>query len=230
MILIHNVIRLQRLGSAIAVLVFSCVAAWGQFDGQLAVAQQQNAAQLRRYSWKMRTEVWKDGESKSVQVSSMKFDANGSPQPTQISSTQTKLPTGGLKGYVAKKKKEELVTILDALSGLAKTYSSIPANKMERFVANATIQPDISTQQSLIRIHGRNILQPDDSMTIWVDAATRRQRKVEIQTIYNNKPVRIVSEFRDLPDGPNYAARSVIEYATENLKISTENTEHRRER
>lgn len=226
----HNFLQLNRIGSAIAIVVFSCVAAWGQFDGKFALAQQQNAEQLRRYSWKRRTEVWKDGESKSVQVSVMQFDADGVPQPTQISSTQAKLPTGGLKGFIAKKKKEEFVAILDGLKTLAKTYTTIPTNKMQRFMTNATVEPELTAQRSLIRVHGGNVLQPGDSMTIWVDAATRRQRKVEIRTSFDNKPVRIVSEFKDLPGGPNYAARTVIEYSTENLTISTENTDHRRER
>jgi hypothetical protein len=67
-------------------------------------------------------------------------------------------------------------------------------------------------------------------MTIWVDAATRRQRRVEVQTTFDGKPVRVVSEFKDLTDGPTYMARTVVDYPSEELTISTENFDHLRER
>lgn len=230
MIWLLNTIRLHKVGSAMAVLAFSCIASWGQAEAKFAAAQLENSKELRQYSWKTRTEVWKDGESKSVQVSVIQFAADGTLHPTQISSTQAAVPSGGIKGLIAKKKKEELVLITNGLSILAKSYASLPSGKLERFMRTATVKHEVTTAQQLVAIHGVDVLEPGDSMTIWVDAMTRRQIRVQIQTSFDNKPVKIVSEFKDLPNGPNYAARTVIEYSAEDLTITTENTDHRRER
>ena len=69
----------------------------------------------------------------------------------------------------------------------------------------------------------RDVVQPRDSMTLWVDAVARKLRRAEIQTTLDKKPVNIVSDFQDLPNGPTYAARSAVDYPSEELKIIIEN-------
>jgi hypothetical protein len=209
-------------------MLFACVAVLGQQNKKFAQAQQENAKALRQYSWKSRTGVRKDDETKSIKLCQMQYDVDGNLQRTLISESQQKLPTGGLRGFIAKKKKEEFVKMLDGLGVLAKSYGELSPDKMQHFMADATLTPETNSQQSLIRIQGGDVLQQGDSMTIWVDVVTRRQRRVEIQTTFENKPVRIVSEFQDLPNGPTYMARSVIDYQSQELTITTENFDYTR--
>lgn len=63
-------------------------------------------------------------------------------------------------------------------------------------------------------------------MIVWVDANTRRQRRIEIHSSFEAKPVRIVTEFQDLPHGPTYMARSVVDYPGEELTLTVENFEY----
>ena len=65
-------------------------------------------------------------------------------------------------------------------------------------------------------------------MTLWVDVVNRKQRRVEIHTTLDRKPVKIVSEFRDLPMGPTYRARSVVDYPSAELTVITENFDYDR--
>lgn len=99
---------------------------------------------------------------------------------------------------------------------------------MQRFIATAIVTPEMSRQQKLVRISGANVLRPGDSMTLWIDAVTRRQRRVEIQTMLDRKHVRIVSDFEALPNGPSYMARSVVDYPSEELTLITDNFAHQR--
>src|ERR1041384_2295680 len=65
---------------------------------QLQQAQRQNAEALRQYTWKSRKEMRKGEETKTVQLSVMRYDANGSLQKTPISSSpQQQLPTHGIR-------------------------------------------------------------------------------------------------------------------------------------
>lgn len=221
----------QTLRHAVALgmvlLLFTTAAISAQMDQKFAQARQQNAQALRQYAWKSRTEVRKGGETKNVQLALMRYDMYGTLQKTPLSATpQAQLPTHGLRGLIAQKKKENFMDTLDGLSRLAHAYGELTPDTMQRFLATAAVMPEINPVQKLIRISGGNLLQPGDAMTVWVDAATRKQRRVEIQTMLDRKPVRIVSDFQDLPQGPTYMARSVVDYPSEGLILITENFDY----
>lgn len=204
-------------------------AAFGQqLTKMLAEAQQTNAAKLREYSWKSRTEIRKGGETRSVQLNQVRFDLDGSLQKTMLSETKPDIPTGGLRGMIAKKKKEEFLKTLDGLGTLAESYGELSPEKMRRFIEGAIVTTEKGAPQKLLRIQSKDVLRPGDTMTFWIDAVTRKQRKIEIQTVFDGNPLRIVSEFRDLPNGPTYMARSLIDYPENGLTITTDNFEYTR--
>ena len=223
-----NITARRGVWPALALTLLACVAAPARQEGQFARAQAENARELRQYSWKSRAEVRKGGETKSTQLYLMRYDLGGEVQQTLVTGTSQQIPTRGLRGLIARKKKEDFVELLDGLRAVAKSYGGLPPEKMQRFMAGAAVAPGKTARQSLVRLQGRDVLQPGDSMTVWLDAATRRQRRVEVQTTFEGKPVRIVSEFRDLPDGPTYAARAVVEYPSRELAITTENFDYTR--
>lgn len=222
--------RLRRLvGLGLAIVWLGPFAITAQVDQRFAQAQQENALALRKYEWKSRTEIQKDGDTKNIQLALMRYDTNGNLQKTPISSTQEDLPTRGLRGLIAKKKKKEFQDNVEKVGALAKSYSTLPPDRMQRFMSTATLTPEMTRQQKLVRAEGRDVLQSGDSMTVWIDAVSRKQRRVEIQTLMDNKPVRIVSEFQDIPQaGPTYMARSQVNYDGTSLVIITENFDYRR--
>ena len=189
---------------------------------------QANAAALRQYQWKLRTEVQRNGETKSVQVALVRFDANGQMQTTPISKTpEPDLPKFGLRKAIAEKKFKEFKETVQQLGDLARAYANLPPEQMKAFMATATITPEMSGEQKLIRAEGHDVFQNGDVMTVWLDAVSRKQRRVEIQAAYDHKPVRIVSEFRDLPQGgPTYLATSQVAYDNGEIVIVTTNFDH----
>src|ERR1051326_8425672 len=191
---------------------------------------QANAAALRQYQWKLRTEVQRNGETKSVQVALVRFDANGQMQTTPISKTpEPDLPKFGLRKAIAEKKFKEFKETVQQLGDLARAYSNLPADQMQHFMATAAITPEMNGEQKLMRAEGHDVFQNGDTMIVWVDALTRKQRRVEIVASYDRKPVRIVSEFRDLPQGgPTYLATSQIAYDDGEGVIVTTNFDHER--
>ena len=225
----NNLTMRRGIELGVVILLLATVAISAQMDQKLAQALQQNVQALRQYTWKSQTEIQNGGETKSVQLSLMRYDIDGTLRKSPISATpQQKLPTRGIRGLIAQKKKQNFMETLDSLGALAKSYSELSSDEMQRFMASAIVTPEISSQQKLIRIKGNNVLRPGDSMTLWVDAVTRKQRKVEIQTTLEGKPVRIVSNFQDLPNGPTYMARSVVDYPSEELTLITENFDYER--
>jgi len=215
------------IGIGAVVLLITTVTVSAQMEQKFAQAQQENALALKQYSWKARTEIRKAGETKNIQLNLMRYDIGGTLQKTLISMTpQQQLPTRGLRGHIAQKKKENFLETLTSLERLAKSYSELPPDKMQRFMATAATTQEIDAQQKLLRIRGTDVVQPGDSMTLWVNAVTRTVRKIEIQTALDRKLVRVVSDFQDLPKGPTYMARSVIDYPSEELTVITENFDY----
>jgi hypothetical protein len=219
----------RALTFALPFLLVAAIGINAQIDKQIARSQQENAAALRNYEWKSRMEVQKDGETKKVRLALMRYDAGGNLQKTPISSTpEPDLPKFGLRKVVAQKKVQEFKDKLEALGALARSYSDLPPGRMQQFMTRASIRPELTAKENLIRIEGRDVLQPGDSMTVFLDAVSRKQRRVEIQTSLDQRPVRIVSEFQDLTQGPTYMARSQVSYDGTAIVIVTDNFDYAR--
>ena len=214
---------MKRLVAIAAIVSALGITIAAQTNQKFAQEQKENTAALMKYEWKSRTEILKDGETKNDQLAQMGYDSNGELQKTMIAtSPEMDIPTHGLRGLIAKNKKKEFMKTLDDLRALAKSYSELSPDKMERLMTTATITPD----QNFLRIRGYDVLQNGDSMTMWVDPKSRRQRRVEINTTLKEKSVRIVSEFRDIPkNGPTYMARNQTSYGT-SLTIVTQNFDY----
>src|SRR3972149_9721364 len=56
----------------------------GQQKEQFAQAQKDNAAALRQYTWKTRTEIKLKGESKSMKLEQVRYDLDGKLEKTPI--------------------------------------------------------------------------------------------------------------------------------------------------
>ena len=207
---------------AIVGLLTATIAA--QTNQKFAQAQKENAQALMQYEWKARTEIQKDGETRKDQLVLMRYDSNGELQQAVIaSSPEPDLPTRGLRGLIAKNKKKDFMRKIEDLRHLVKSYSELPPDTMQRFMATAKVTPE----QNLVRLTGFDLLQSGDSMTIWIDATSKRQRRIEIQTAMDEKPVQIVSEFQDIaPTGPTYMARNQVNYSGTSLVIITQNFDY----
>jgi hypothetical protein len=207
---------------AIVGLLTATIAA--QTNQKFAQAQKENARALMQYEWKSRTEIQKDGETKKDQLVLMRYDSNGELQQAVIaSSPEPDLPTRGLRGLIAKNKKKDFMKKIEDLRYLVKSYRELPPEMMQRFMATAKVTPE----QNLVRLTGFDLLQSGDSMTIWIDATSKRQRRIEIQTAMDEKPVQIVSEFQDIaPTGPTYMARNQVNYSGTSLVIITQNFDY----
>src|SRR5262249_38213094 len=152
--------------ASVILLPAALSAIFTDLEQQFAQAQRRNAEELRQYTWKSRTELRKGGETKSVQLALMRYDIYGALQKTPIGGTaQPQLPSRGLRGRVAQKKKDDVIETLTELEQLARSYSELPPPVMQRFMATAFVTPEVRPQQQLIQARGKDVLQPGDSVS-----------------------------------------------------------------
>jgi hypothetical protein len=210
----------------LAIMLCSWTLGYGQQDQKFALAAKQNIVALHDYTWKSQTQIRKEGEVKATKLYSNRYAADGTIVQLLIEEHSAKLPKFGIRGIVAKKKKEDAMELIDALQRLAKSYSELPPSKMQEFTKTAKASLETNAPEPLLRLEATDVLQQGDSMIVWLDANTRRQRRVEINSSFDTKPVRIVTEFRDLPNGPTYMARLVVDYPRDELTLTMENFEY----
>ena len=155
----------------------------------------------------------------------MRYDSDGSVQKTLISSTPERdLPKFGLRKGIAKKKLDDFRDKLEQLGALAKSYTEASPEQMQHFISKATVTPELTAQHSRGSIATRR-----HSMTIWIDAISRKQRRIEIRTSMEGKPVTIRGQFQDVTrDGPTYMAISQVNYDSGSIVINTENFDYMR--
>jgi hypothetical protein len=215
--------------AGLLVMLCSWATGHGQQDQKAAQAFKQNSMALRQYTWKSSSQIRKEGEVKGTKLFMSRYASDGTLVQVLLNETSANLPKFGIRGMVAKKKKEEAQELIAALQQLAKSYGELPPAKMQEFMTRAKVTLETNAPQPLLRLEAEGVLQPGDSMVVWIDANTRRQRRVEIKSSYEANPVRIVSEFKDLPNGPTYMARSVLDYVREELTLTVENFDYQRD-
>ena len=215
---------------ALAFLLF------GQHKEQFAQAQKENGAALKQYTWKSRTELKLKGESKNVKLEQVRYDLDGKLQKTNIGAPaaeqaeqqSNRRGRGRVKEKIVEKKKGEFAELMKALGQLAGSYAHMSPEALQKFAQNAGIGQGEGPLQGTVQIRSGDVLQAGDVMSVWVDPATYHMRQVEIHSIYDEKPVKVLVEFRRVEDGPSYPAHSTLSYPDKEIELIVENYDYER--
>jgi hypothetical protein len=221
------------LRAAVVLIALGSALVLAQDPPPFAESQKANSQALRQYSWKSRTEIKLKGESKNVKLEQVRYDLDGKLQKTPMGGPPPAAPApaqggrgGRVKNKVIENKKEEFGEMMQGLGQLVASYGQLPPDKLQAFAANATKGRGEGAMQGTAQIQGLDVLQPGDSMTIWIDPASQMMRRVEIKTIYDKKPAALVAEYRSVPNGPTYMARAVLTYPEKNVELTVDNSDY----
>src|SRR4026208_1898583 len=132
----------SKLLTALSVILCAGIMAYSQQD-----AMKQNALALRQYTWKSQTQIRKEGEVKATKLYSSRYAADGTVVQLLLEEESAKLPKFGLRGMVAKKKKQEAQELIEALQSLAKSYGELPPAKMQAFMTSARASLETNAPQ-----------------------------------------------------------------------------------
>jgi hypothetical protein len=99
---------------------------------------------------------------------------------------------------------------------------------LPKFAQNAGIGQGEGPLQGTVQIRSGDVLHAGDLMSVWVDPASYHMRQVEINSVYDGKPVTVIVEFQRVADGPSYPARSMLSYPDEEIELIVENYDYER--
>ena len=230
----RTVTSLRATGALVA-LCSAVILAQDKTQPSFAESQKANAQALWQYTWKSRTEIKLKGESKNVKLEQVRYDASGKLQKTPIGAPPAAAPPpqaarggrgGRVKSKVIENKKEEFGELMQGLGQLVASYGQLPPEKLQAFKASATTGRGEGALEGFAKISGLNVLEPGDSVTIWIDPASQMMRRVEIKTIYDKKPVTVVADYQSVPNGPTYMAHAVLTYPEKNVELTVDNSDY----
>jgi hypothetical protein len=218
------------------------VATWqlpsaAQDKAAFAAAQAANAKLLRDYTWKTRTELKLKGESKSVKLEQVRYDAagalqktplGGAPEPKQAAPEPAGRRGGRVKAKVVENKKEEFAELLQNVVALVKSYGQMPPEKLQAFMAGATTKPGTADMPATLQISGKNAMQDGDALGIWIDPATMMMRRVDVTTAYEKKPVTLTVVYQTVTGGPTAMGKVTLAYPDKQVEVTVDNYDYQK--
>jgi hypothetical protein len=221
---------MKRLAVAILAALLAAEPAAAQ-SGQLRLMGEtfkRNRQELHAYGWTQRTEVTVNGEVKELTLTRLRYDLDGNLQKTAIGEQKDKKVRGPIRKRRAKKKQKKAAAFNQDLRDLIRAYTQFTPQQMHSAFSRASVFPGQGDTEGMIHVQVRSVVREGDSMLMWADALTGRMRKFEIMTSLEGEPVKVITEFRDLENGPTYPARTTVhtEMKGKQMVIKTENFDH----
>jgi hypothetical protein len=196
-------------------------------------AQQTNAAALREYTWKSRTELRLRGDVKSVKLEQVRHDLDGRLEKTRIGGSpdpsddpfNSRAPrVGPVQRVVAARKQAELKDLMQDLSVLAQSYAHLSLETLHAFAQQAARTRIL--EAGLVRVQAQNLVVSGDSMTVWIEPSTGMIRRAEIATALEGERVEMAVDYRSLTSGVTYQARTLLRYPQKQMSLTTETYDH----
>ena len=192
--------------------------------GAIITQRQKNDALMKQYSWNCRTEILVNGAVKDTRIELVNFGPTGQVQRSLLNDQQSPLPYGFWMRQLAMDIRQQVEQGLTGLRGLLDQYT-LPGNgKILQFLGTATIQaPDAN---GLLQLSGGSVVQPGDTMSLWINAAAKQLNRLRIMTYYQGYEVTVTATYKTSRSGLNYMAFAQVDCPALNLSVQVQNFDY----
>lgn len=228
--------KIARFVAAAAAFALASSAAFAQQDAanqglragvaeRVTKARQTNALAMQQYTWDQRTELLEDGTVKDTKVEMVNW-VNGQYQKSVVSNEGPSLPRFGLRRRIAEEKQKEVQEQLSAIKSLLLQYTMDSSPQLLAFINKAQVSgPDAS---GLLALSGGSVVQPGDSVTLWVSVASHKAVKTFVATAFQGDSITLNATFNSLAAGLNYMNYADIQIPTKQMEVQVSNFNYNR--
>jgi len=189
-------------------------------------AQAENLETLKQFSWKARTEVRMDGESKIVALDYVRFDSEGEIERTNLSTESSIEKKRGFRGRKQKAALDDVAALLEDSLSLLASYILMTKGQLVDFYEKASLTPGTDAMEGTTEVNAQNVTTKGDDLTVWVDADTGLNRKLEFQApLGEDLTVTGEVNYRVLEEGPSTASKATLAIPAEKIEIVNERFE-----
>jgi hypothetical protein len=193
---------------------------------------QASQGQLRAYEWIETTAVALKGEEKSSTQKSCYYGADGAIQkvPVGVTTGDDAGPRGPLRKKIAASKKEELTEYMQAAVALVHSYVPPDSSRIQQSLDAGKLSVNVLEPGRRIRLEFRDYLKAGDILGVDIELPTNRLLGMQVSSYMGtpDDPVTMNATMGVLPDGTIYTAKTVLEAAAKEMKVTVDNTGYRR--
>ena len=225
--------------AALAVLAFNAGPAIGQgmkaqFADKMAALQQslaQNQEKLHHYQWTETTQITLKGEPKPPKQALCQYGPDGQVQKTPIAQEGMQPSQGGrFKQRMVKKKTEEMQDYMGDVKQLLSVYVPPDPVKLKQAyeAGNASIAK--GSMPGTVNLSFQNYDKTGDQLSILYNTQQKKIAQLSVHT-YMQQPsdaVTLETHFASLPDGTNYAQKTVLGATAKKLVVTTTNSHYQK--
>jgi hypothetical protein len=190
----------------------------------------EDMTRIRQYEWIETTIISLKGEEKSRALNRCSYDPDGKVQKTLLTAPPEEKGKKGLRGKIAKTKKEEMTTYMTQAVNLVKSYVPPDPVKIQTAKDAGKFSIQMTEPGKRAKLEFRDYSLPGDVLGIEVDLLTNRLLGLQVST-YLEKPEDVVTmnaSFNTLQDGTGYPAQIVLDVKAKEMNISIQNTDYKK--
>jgi hypothetical protein len=192
-------------------------------------AAARNKQALAQYTWVEQVNISLKGELKKQERFQVRLGPDGKPQKTSLDPPPEEPSGGRLKKHIVEKKKEEYKEYADKMKTLAQQYVPPEKDLLEQAYqqGNILIGP-VAGNPEVVQLVIKNYLKPGDSMTLMFDKTQKALVQVQIAS-YMDDPkdaMTLKVTFTREPNGPSHVSGVVIDGASKQLNVATQNSNY----
>jgi len=198
---------------------------------KLAVVKQaaaENKQKLQQYTWIETTQLTLKGDEKPPTQNSCRYGPDGQVQKTPISPPPQQPSGGRMKQRIIEKKKEEMKDYMQDVKGVLAMYVPPDPQRMQQAyqAGNVAMNP-VSGAVDLVFT---NYAQPGDKMTLTFDTVARKITTLNVDTYMGEAKDKVTLQVQmgSLPDGTNYAQKTVLTASAKELSVTTTNSNYQK--
>jgi hypothetical protein len=230
----------RAVGQIILFALICALSAFGQnadLQEKLAALKQstaENQQRLHQYQWIETQQLTLKGDPKPAKEFQCQYGPDGQVQKTPIGQQQQQPPQqqsgrgGRMKERVVAKKTEEMKDYMGDVKGVLSMY--VPPNPQKMQAAFQSGNASIAPADGAVNLVFKSYAQPGDQMTITFNPQEKKIAAVNVNT-YTDKPseaVTLAVQFASLPDGTNYAQRTVLNATSKQMVVTTTNANYQK--
>jgi hypothetical protein len=188
----------------------------GGIDQKFSQVWKTSEASRKKYSWKGKTEVTRDGKVIQVLIEEVSYESNGLQIRKVISNQEAPLPSTIIIHQIAENEKSKIIAFMSDLRIFLEKYAlEDDSTRHSFFSMGSIITPDAKGQ---LLVSGSNVITKGDRLKWWIDTRSYTITYATISTTFKGVSAEFSATYYLLP-GLNYMSQAKILVPSKNMVI-----------
>ncbi|MBC7846115.1 MAG: hypothetical protein H7Y10_06460 [Flavobacterium sp.] len=183
-------------------------------------------ASLKKFEWIETTTVFFKGEQKSVIQKQCYYAVDGKLTKVETGGSTQAKQKGGLRGKIIENKKEEMSDYVKKAIAKIQTYLPPVSEKIQKIYGAGKTSVQILAPNTKFKLSFPDYNEPGDLLSVSINKPKQKIISVDVSTSVDDPKAKVVFNitYSDLPDGTQYAGKTVLDAPEKDLKIVIENS------